>query len=302
MRLSTPDRSSTMQNPDRADLYTRLHSTSPHQRLSAVRDLTRDLNAEDIHLINAALAVETTAFVKTALKSALAKLEHPQIAETDPLDEKEDRLQQNLAEWRAVREVTGSLLHEILPRLGSIEYEAERCVEDYAQSKLAAKIKNLKELMTAMQQLQEVSHPRKPTDFPIYKVLKECASEENAGDLIKYDGDTKLVVLGDPNFLKLAFCNGLRNAIEASSGAGASPIVVTWGESEVQYFIRIIDSGPGLKGAAKAAMSLGRTTKQGHMGFGLSIARAAMASMDGEISLESNNPSGVIFSMKWYRP
>ncbi|MGI9361961.1 MAG: sensor histidine kinase [Parasphingorhabdus sp.] len=291
-----------MPNPDRADIYTRLHSTSSHQRLSAVRDLSRDLNADDIHLLNAALAVETTAFVKTALRSAIAKLEHPQIAKTEPTDEKEGLVQQNLAEWRAMREVTGSLLHEILPRLGSIEYEAERSVEDYPQSKLAVKIKSLKELMTAMQQLQEVSHPRKPTDFPIYKVLKECVSEEGPGGLVKYDGDTKLVVLGDPNLLKLAFCNGLRNAVEASSGADTSPIVVTWGESEVQYFIRIIDSGPGLKGAANAAMTLGRTTKQGHMGFGLSLARAAMASMDGEISLESNNPSGVIFSMKWYRP
>ncbi|WP_137680548.1 ATP-binding protein [Aurantiacibacter suaedae] len=291
-----------MQNHDRAELCTRLHSTSPHERLSAVRDLSRDLNAEDIDLLNAALAVETTAFVKTALKSAIAKLEHPQIAKSDPADEKEDHHHRNLAEWRAMREVTGSLLHEILPRLGSIEYEAGRSVDNYAESKLAAKIESLKELMTAMQQLQEVSHPRKPTDFPIYRILKECVSEEGAGDLIKYDGDTKLVVLGDPNFLKLAFCNGLRNAVEASSNARASPIVVTWGESEVQYFIRIIDSGPGLKGAAKAAMTLGRTTKQGHMGFGLSIARTAMASMDGEISLEANNPSGVIFSMKWYRP
>lgn len=297
-----PDRSSIMPTPDRPDIYSRLHSTSSHERLSAVRDLSRDLNPDDIGLLNAALAVETTAFVKTALRSAIAKLQHPQLAKTESSEEVQDHFQKNLAEWRAVREVTGSLLHEILPRLGSIEYEAARSIEDYPQSKLATKINSLKELMTAMQQLQEVSHPRKPTDFPIYKVLRECVSDEDAGDLVKYDGDPKLVVLGDPNLLKLAFCNGLRNAVEASRAGETSPIVITWGESEVQYFIRVIDSGAGLKGAANAAMAIGRTTKEGHMGFGLSIARAAMASMDGEISLEPNNPSGVIFSMKWYRP
>lgn len=291
-----------MPTPDRPDIYTRLHSTSSHQRLSAVRDISRDLNPDDIHLLNAALAVETTAFVKTALKSAIAKLEHPQLAKIEPSAETQDLSHKNLAEWRAVREVTGSLLHEILPRLGSIEYEAERAVEDYPHSKLATKIKGLKNLMTAMQQLQDVSHPRKPTDFPISKVLKECVSDEEAGHLVKYDGDGKLVVLGNQNLLKLAFCNGLRNAVEASTAVGTSPIVITWGESEVQFFVRIIDSGAGLKGAANAAMAIGTTTKEGHMGFGLSIARAAMASMDGEISLEPNNPSGVIFSMKWYRP
>lgn len=291
-----------MPKTDRTEALGCLHSTSPHERLSAVREISLDLKASDRPILDAALAVETTAFVKAALKTALEKLRHPELAEPEELEEQSELNRQNSAEWRATREVTGTLLHEILPRVGSIEYEAEKALENYSESKLAAKIRGLKDLMSAMQQLQQVTHPRSPVDFPIYKLLRECVSDENASDVVRYDGNRKLVVIGDPDLLKLAFCNGLRNAVEASSDAQIKQVIVTWGESDVHYFIRVIDSGPGLRGSSNAAMHLGSTTKSGHTGFGLSIARAAMASMDGEIALESNNPTGVIFSMKWYRP
>ena len=285
-----------------AELFHQLHSVSPHERLSAAREFGRRLSPSDLPILETALAVEQTAFVKTALRNAIERLKHPAVPRDKDREELPNDDVREVAEWKARKEVTGTLLHEILPRLGSIEYEALRAVEGYQGSRLASKIESLKDLMTAMQQLQEVTHPRSPVDFLLYDVLTTCVADEEAEGLVRFEGDKQLSVIGDPNLVKLAFCNGLRNAMEATSQMPERQIVVTWGQSDVQYCVRVIDNGPGLRGAAQAAMKIGRTTKSGHTGFGLSIANAALMSLDGEVALEANNPSGVIFSMKWYRP
>jgi signal transduction histidine kinase len=116
-------------------------------------------------------------------------------------------------------------------------------------------------------------------------------------------GPRPFVLVSDPAFLRLAVVNGLRNAIEAIEQVGSRgqghPIVVTWGETDRDWWISIIDQGPGISGSVEAKFEIGRSTKRGHRGFGLAIARRAMESLQGTVSLHPGTDGGTRYELRW---
>jgi signal transduction histidine kinase len=100
----------------------------------------------------------------------------------------------------------------------------------------------------------------------------------------------------------LCLSNGLRNAIEATAGAGGDlgnrPITISWGHTDVDCWVSIMDLGVGFKGNLQRAFEMGTTTKSGHLGMGLAIAYQALASMSGRLMLVPNQ-RGVRFEMRW---
>ena len=47
--------------------------------------------------------------------------------------------------------------------------------------------------------------------------------------------------------------------------AGSEPhqIVVTWGETDIDYWTAVLDRGPGVVGPVESAFGIGKTTKRG---------------------------------------
>ena len=113
-----------------------------------------------------------------------------------------------------------------------------------------------------------------------------------------------MLITSDPRLLQLAICNGVRNAIEAVIESGSNDphaVVVTWGETDVDYWITIIDRGPGVVGPIGPAFDIGKTTKQGHSGFGLAIARQAMETLSGHVTLQPAVSGGTHYVLRWAR-
>ncbi len=113
-----------------------------------------------------------------------------------------------------------------------------------------------------------------------------------------------MLVTSDRALLRLAVSNGIRNAVEAVTGAPGDephPIIVAWGATDVDYWVTVLDRGPGVVGPAESAFGIGKTTKKGHSGFGLTIARQAIETLGGMCTLQPVTEGGARFELRWER-
>ncbi|MCH7931837.1 MAG: ATP-binding protein [Proteobacteria bacterium] len=139
-------------------------------------------------------------------------------------------------------------------------------------------------------------------------VAEELVEDESAvadGALeIRLIGPRPLVVFGDRSLIKLILINALRNAIESTISAAPSdsePLVMSWGDTDVDTWVTILDRGIGLPLAFDRAFAIGETTKskQGHQGMGLAIAKQAADSIDGTVDLRPRDEGGAAFDVRW---
>ena len=106
--------------------------------------------------------------------------------------------------------------------------------------------------------------------------------------------------------MKLIVANGLRNAIEATESVADSAklsnrIVISWGETDRDYWIAIVDWGPGLPLGIDRMFDIGSTTQRGHLGMGLAIAERAALSLTGKVTLTPREDKGARYEFRWPR-
>ena len=112
------------------------------------------------------------------------------------------------------------------------------------------------------------------------------------------------MVTSDPALVRLVVCNGIRNALEAVATANPTEphlIIINWGETDVDYWVAILDRGAGIVGPLDAAFEIGKSTKQGHSGFGLAVARQAIETLGGTVRLEPGADGGARYEARWER-
>ena len=110
------------------------------------------------------------------------------------------------------------------------------------------------------------------------------------------------MVRADYGQLLIAVTNGLRNAIDAVNSPESRDlkIVINWGKAGSENFLVILDTGLGFKGDPQDAFKMGRSSKDGHIGFGLTTAKQAIELIDGTINV-SNTADGACFEVRWSR-
>jgi signal transduction histidine kinase len=203
----------------------------------------------------------------------------------------------------AIEWATGLLLHEVSSPVGLIASAASREVPDYEKSQTKHHIDSVQRIFDGIEQLRKATATPKPVRFDLAELIARIIAEEGITGATPY-GPRPLTVVTDPNLLRFAISNGLRNAGEAIAKAAAGdphPVVITWGETDVDYWVVIIDRGPGLVGPVEAAFRPGHSTKPGHPGFGLAIARQAMETLGGLVNLSPGNGVGARYELRWGR-
>lgn len=249
----------------------------------------------------------TDSYVKSTLDTAISRLSNAS-AQTTETASSEGEVPPDVlrkAKIEAVEWVTALLLHEVASPLGLIENSASREVKDYPTSTTKKHIDRAQRIFAGIEQLKSATTTPKPEKFDLAELILRIVAEENSGAEVEATplGPRPLMVLVDPLLLGLAICNGLRNAIEAaaqSKSEDSHPVVITWGETEVDYWVAVRDRGPGLAGPAESAFEPGKSTKKGqHSGFGLAIARQAMTTLDGVVSLNPANGGGARYELRW---
>ena len=285
-----------------------LLSDSAHDRLKAARFLTHNPDPADLQALRRTLQSETVSYVRSILELAIRRTsnsESPATAESAkefviPPDVRE-QLEKEITE-----KVSGEILHEIASPVGLIASAAAREVPDYEHSKTKRHVENLKRVFRAIEQLKYATAVPKPQEFDLAEMLAEIVSAEVEDRPIEVSlyGAKPMLVTSDPTLVRLTISNGIRNAVEAvldSDRSEPHAIVVTWGATDIDYWAAILDRGCGVIGPVESAFGIGKTTKRGHTGFGLAVARQAIETIGGTCTLQPAKEGGTLFEARWSR-
>jgi signal transduction histidine kinase len=116
-------------------------------------------------------------------------------------------------------------------------------------------------------------------------------------------GPSPFVAVGDRGLVELALRNGVINAVEATreidAGDDDHSIVVNWNKTDRDYWVAVLDRGPGIPERAAAIFDFGTTTKEGHLGMGLALAIRAARSMRGDLSIATRETEGARYELRW---
>jgi signal transduction histidine kinase len=203
-------------------------------------------------------------------------------------------------EQRAVvAEVLALLRHELRNKLATVRNAAfylERRAEKSAFwgearvpsffKLIESELEAAEALMTDESALARLFQPRR-TEVSLLACLDEARQAIPAAAGAPFENSLGVVptVMSDPDELTLAFQCLLANAAEATP-AGA-PVVVRVLRSESAWAIEIVDGGPGLTPAEVAgAFAAFASSKPGHAGLGLNIARRIIERWQGGLSLD----------------
>ncbi|MDN7603914.1 ATP-binding protein [Burkholderia gladioli] len=299
---------------NREEALRNLRSDSQLQRFQAARSLISEAHAEDIGDLLSAKRSEADALVITWLDQAILSCRARQAVSAGDV---EIPSFDPVAYRKAVEWVTGVLIHEIGSRFGLAQYAASEAIADYAGSETAARMADLGVTLDAIEDLQAATKATSQEEFDLAAFVDQTIDDEQFDESVEVlaVGPRPNLIYGIPRLLKLALRNGLRNAVDASKQAAISQenglrdksppvsnVVVTWGMTDTECFVSIIDSGVGLPKSKESLFELGATTKRGHSGFGLAIAKQAMETMDGTVELGPSNGGGAKFLIAWQRP
>jgi signal transduction histidine kinase len=290
---------------DRQAIRDALASPDQQIRLAAARELADDPNPQDVPLIRASLAKENVSWVRQTLREALSNASLLAAPDRDVVD---SLLSANLRREgyvHALRDVTRELAHELSPLIGALDYHAASELDNYEESKTCKAVERLRGAIGAIRDLSSAAATPRYDEVVLSDRLTEIIEGEQENDVpISVAGDSELVIKGDGRLIDLVISNGLRNAVEATqalSGVPVTqrPIVVAWGETDIDYWITVRDEGAGLPDSRGRAFELGVTNKSGHLGMGLAIASSASASLGGALELRDAEREGTVFELRW---
>lgn len=286
-----------------------LQSSSPHDRIKAARFLAGEVQLDDLKFFQKVRARESVGYVKSVLDLAISRARDLAATENPtPTDAAGMTDELNLAVGsKAVKFIAGQLLHELSGPIGLLALAASQEVPDYSHSRTRKRMEALQRTFEAIEFLQTAATEPKPTHFDLSETIVDVAlaEKEKAGIEISLDGPKSLLVNTDKRLFERAFCNGVKNALEAIGSmdleAVAHAVVVTWGETDVDYWVSVLDAGPGLPQGSDNCFDFGNTGKKDHAGFGLAIARQAMQSIGGTCELSPGASGGARFDLRWGR-
>ncbi len=278
-------------------------SDSSHERLVAARYFMMNASIEYEAELNNWLGRETVGWVKNAIEIALTKNTQKQ-AELEPPDTT-DVENKSVSYTLALREVASIMLHELEPRIGILAVKLREDIPNYDESASRRQMDHLKDFFQALSFLRLATEVTGSDSFTCSDWIKSLIEGHSFEKKIRLSGPQSLIVRADQGLLKLALSNGIKNAVESTISAtqirSPEDIIINWGETNVDYWIAVIDDGLGLGKPTEKLIRIGATTKTGHFGMGLTIAEQAMQSLNGKLSLFSPNSTGAVFELRWYK-
>jgi signal transduction histidine kinase len=132
---------------------------------------------------------------------------------------------------------------------------------------------------------------------PASRCIREAVGHARVGTetarTVRVEAPDDAEVIVDPRELALAVRCLVENAIEATGGNG--PVSVRGSREGDRFVIEVADDGPGIEESRwEDAMQAFFTTKPGHAGLGLAIARRIARRYDGAFALGSSPSGGLV--------
>lgn len=284
-----------------------LKAPSAHVRGQAARALGDVGHQTDLRRLQKAQREETVTYVNYALQETIRRLAHeqapaPSADETDVVSEDvRKQIYGKAMEW-----ITGFLLHEISSPIGLVRLAAKRELgERWEGSSTQKHLEAVARVFDAIEVLKNAASVPRPQEFDLSALIDELLDgyEPEIREWISTIGSRPFLIKSDLSLVRMVVVNGIRNAVEAQQAASEQPnahaVTIRWGDSDVDYWLAVLDHGAGLTGPIETAFEVGNSTKKDHIGFGLAIARQAVDTMIGSLTLEPAKQGGALYTARW---
>lgn len=200
----------------------------------------------------------------------------------------------------------GDVAHELCSPLARLQM-ATGILADRAPPNLQATVSDVREevqqMSTLVNELLDFTkaslQPRAVTlaATTLEPLLREVLAREGTGDRVTLALAPDLRVKAEPELLRRALGNLVRNALRYAGDAG--PIAITASREGDRVTICVDDLGPGVPapdldrlGEPFFRPELARTRESGGVGLGLAIVRNSIAACEGEVRFANREPHG----------
>ena len=290
----------------REDALADLSSRETDTRLRAARYFAMNAVGGDRRKLRAVLRKETVPWIKKALERAIQRAGPATDSSDGAAVVYADPPARLLAELRAqaIDEVAGTIIHELSTIVASLKLSVPRDVANYAGSRTETLVNSLGSLLSGIRNLKTAASRAEYTQCELARECREaCDIFVEAGEIFRFGGPAPFLVEIDPNLLKLALTNIIRNAVEAVSAlpAGAErTVTLNWGRAGHELWVAVIDSGLGFEREPSSMVEFGCSTKDEHIGFGLATAKQAMQAMEGDLYPANAADGGARVELRWF--
>ncbi len=211
---------------------------------------------------------------------------------------------QKLAAWN---EAARRIAHEIKNPLTPIQLSAERIAKKFGAAEPAIE-EGCRTIVTEVSQLKRMvdefsRFARMPAvhvrHAPLAETLQQAASLYSGvkpGVTVNVNADPDISLLMDPEQIRRAVGNLLKNAVEATD---SGEIKVSARRTPQRIVIEVADPGRGVPDPDKERLFLPYfSTKHRGTGLGLAIVHRIVRDHDGHISVHDNHPRGTRFEIE----
>ncbi len=291
----------------REEALDNLKASSAHLRGQAARVLADVGHRTDLPCIQKAQREETVIYVNYALQETIRRLAHEQAPQpsTDETEVVSAEVRKQIY-GKAMEWITGFLLHEISSPIGLVRLAAKRELgEHWDGSGTQRHLETVTRVFDAIERLKNAASVPRPQEFDLSALVDELLDvyEPEVREWISTIGSRPFLIKSDPSLVRMVVVNGIRNAVEAQQAASEQPnphdVTISWGDSDVDYWLAVMDHGGGINGPIETAFEIGNSTKKDHIGFGLAIARQAVETMIGSLNLEPAKHGGALYTARW---
>ena len=285
-----------------------LFSESSHQRFVAARALEK---YADDHVLNELLRAkrnEKDAVVLRWIERSIELCKKSYSTEDFTINDNVEPNDIAAVKAEAIEWVAGMLLHEIGNKLGLIAFWASQDIEHYTNSDTYKHINNLQLIFDGISNLKQSATQLQIEQFDLHQLITEIADIESLNHSVEFNyvGIRPFIIESGKHLINLALSNGIRNALEsiqeiiAENNPDYFPqLTIIWEETPTEYWISINDNGTGLPANITSLFSIGRSSKKGHAGYGLAIARQALETMNGTVELSNSSSGGAKYFISW---
>lgn len=293
---------------DRTEALEGLNSDRVSSRLEAARALASLALPKDRAILETYRRSEAVPWIRSALGRAVARASVPpeqagEVVAVRTSGDIDDHGGSEAIYAAALQEAADRFVHELRKPVGRARLYAEKEIVDHENSRTYKELGRLQEFLVGIQALGTAAGAARLTEVDLSALLEEEADavgELDGAFRIELRGPERLSVIADAALVRLATSNALKNAAEAVASIGSDEqIIVSWGETDLEYYVVILDRGPGVPPVAEPLFEIGASSKRGHVGLGLAIARQASRSLGGEIVLSNLDEGLTRFEMRW---
>jgi signal transduction histidine kinase len=291
---------------DRDSALVKLATGNARERLEGARHLISHATTADTEKVRSALRNESVPWIRSALEEVLAALSSdarpsPRSVQDAPGDTVDDTTALDDVYMRAINENSLRIIHELRPLVGKARLFGEQEFKDFADSKTRRELESLVAALAAVEQLGKAAAAPVLTDVDLGQLVADVVTSCAAQTKVSVDlpAPHSAVVRGDRGLIEMVLRNGISNAIDAVDAAtgGTGRVAVNWGVTDREYWVAVLDDGPGLPGPASQLFETGISTKPGHLGMGLATAQLAARSLGGRVTLLTR-PAGASFELR----